>query len=170
MRAQPFRTNFATTDRATMKGILLSTALILFAIAIPARAQDEAPTTVTVQNRSGDLPFSTSIGTDIEHVDVASGNLIIHIPFTSVKGRGMDFNFGLNYDARFWITGTRQPAHQPVTQLWNVGLGNYLPDATSGLGWQPNQGRLTWTNSKSSCVLSGAISQWFNDHYIYHDR
>src|SRR5437667_11968325 len=94
------------------KRILVAAAAFFFGFVLDLRAQDETPTTITVQNRSGDLPFSSSIGTDIEHVDVASGNLIIHIPFTSVKGRGMDFNFGLNYDARYWIAGTRQFANQ----------------------------------------------------------
>jgi RHS repeat-associated protein len=151
------------------KRILLVAAAFFFGFVLDLRAQDETPTTVTVQNRSGDLPFSASIGTELEHVDVASGNLIVHIPFTSVKGRGMDFDFGLNYDARYWIAGTRQFANQQPEQIWNIGLGNYLPDATSGLGWQPNQGHLTWTNLESSCTLSGQISQYFTDHYIYHD-
>src|SRR5262249_51253736 len=111
-----------------MKSLVLClTAIVLLVFAVPTFGQDEAPTSVTVQNRSGDLPFSTSIGTDIEHVDVSSGNLIIHIPLTTVKGRGMDFNFGLNYDARFWVVGARQPAGQPASNVWNVVIGNYLP-------------------------------------------
>jgi hypothetical protein len=100
----------------------------LFACA-PQRvqAQDETPTTVTVQNRSGDLPFSSSIGIDIEHVDVGSGNLILHIPLAPVKGRGMDFNFGLNYDARYWITAQE---NQMVSLLRNFGM---LESATTCL-------------------------------------
>ena len=47
-------------------------------------AQDETPTKVNVQNRAGDLPFSTSVGTEVEHVDLASGDLVVHIPIAHV--------------------------------------------------------------------------------------
>src|SRR5258708_11248768 len=103
LRAISIEGNTMSTDPSArssymFKRIPCIAAALFFGFVLDLRAQDETPTTVTVQNRSGDLPFSSSIGTDVEHVDVASGNLIVHIPFTSVKGRGMDFNFVLNYD------------------------------------------------------------------------
>ena len=148
---------------------LLGATLIVLATAIPAIGQDETPTSVTVQNRSGDLPFSMSVGSDIEHVDVGSGNLVVHIPLSSVKGRGLDFNFGLNYDARYWVTATRQVAPNPPFQIWNVALGNYLNGATTGLGWQPNQSYLSLTNATVSCGTSRTAVAHFHSHYIYQD-
>ena len=170
MRIALLRHSVTSAAAGISKYVLASFALTCLAFALPARAQDETPTAVTVQNRSGDLPFSASIGTDIEHVDVSSGNLIVHIPFTSVKGRGSSFDFGLNYDARYWVTGTRKLTGQGPSQLWNIGIGNYFPDATSGLGWQPTQSKLTWTNSKVSCSPSDQTKvARFQQHFIYQD-
>ena len=47
----------------------------MFLCAAICAAQDEVPTRITNQNRIGDLPYSTSIGTEIEHVDMATGAL-----------------------------------------------------------------------------------------------
>jgi hypothetical protein len=170
LRIALLRLSVTTAAAGIAKCVLASFTLTCLAFALPARAQDETPTAVTVQNRSGDLPFSSSIGTDIEHVDVSSGNLIVHIPFTSVKGRGSSFDFGLNYDARYWVTGTRKLPGQGPSQIWNISIGNYFPDATSGLGWQPTQSRLTWTNSKVSCSPSDQTKvARFQQHFIYQD-
>ena len=81
----------------------------LLALSISARAQDEIPTKVNNQNRTGDLPFSTSVGTDIERVDIAIGNLIVRIPLVSIPGRGMEFNFFFRYDAMYWTAAKRLP-------------------------------------------------------------
>jgi len=89
-----------------------------------AKAQDETPTAITDQNRTGDLPFSTSIGSSIEHVDLTSGNLLVNIPIAHVPGRGMDFDFSLRYDSRILVVATR------ATQSWQVQRANYFPDAT----------------------------------------
>src|SRR5947209_15005847 len=70
-------------------------------------AQDETPTAVTVQNRTGDLPFSQTVGTGVEHVDIGSGNLIVDFPIISLPGRHMPFNYGLRYNALFWTVATR---------------------------------------------------------------
>ena len=112
---------------------------LLLALALgssSALAQDETPTAVTNQNRTGDLPFSTSVGPDVEHVDVASGNLIVRIPITSVPGRGMGYNFALNYDAMLWAVATRK--NGGVTyQKWNIEKRDWLPAGGIGLDHQP---------------------------------
>ena len=67
-------------------------AVLVLAGASLARPQDETPTAVTVQNRTGDLPFSQTVGTGTEHVDIGSGNLIVDVPIISLPGRHMPFN------------------------------------------------------------------------------
>ena len=58
-----------------MKDKILFLVLLLFSCASLtfAQAHDETPTAVTVQNRTGDLPFSQTVGTGVEHVDIGSG-------------------------------------------------------------------------------------------------
>lgn len=126
-------------------------------------AQDETPTAVTVQNESGDLPFSTTVGTSLEHVVVTTGNLVVNIPIAELPGRHGTFNFGLHYDGRYLI------AAQHGTQwVWNMERNNYLP--TMGL-WQTNVPLMTYTTyTKSSCALNiqGTINGANN--FIYSDR
>ncbi len=79
-----------------MKKLQLFLCLFLsFSIAV--YAQDSIPTAITSGNNTGDLPYSTSIGTDTEHVELSSGNLIVNIPFVDVPGRKMSFDFGVRY-------------------------------------------------------------------------
>ena len=106
-------------------------------------AQDETPTAVTVQNRSGDLPFSSSVGSGVEHVDLMSGNLTVDIPISQVPGRGLDYNFNLLYDARWLVVATRGGPTNTL-QLWNVERRLYVPD--NGFGWQTNQPSLTYVS------------------------
>src|ERR1035437_2009704 len=109
-------------------------------------AQDTIPTAVTPMNNTGDLPYSTTIGTDIEHVDLASGNLIVTIPFVSVPGRKMSFDFGIRFDARFWA----QEMHPNNRLFWNVEMRNWL--TTNTVGWTHTQGYLTYSHGKAYCV------------------
>jgi RHS repeat-associated protein len=109
-------------------------------------AQDTIPTAVTPMNNTGDLPYSTTIGTDIEHVDLASGNLIVTIPFVSVPGRKMSFDFGIRFDARFWV----QDTHSDNRLFWNVEMRNWLTANT--VGWTPTQGYLTYSFGQAYCV------------------
>src|SRR5437868_10792945 len=102
----------------TSRRMTTSIWLMLFlVVTVLLRAQDETPTKVTDQNRSGDLPFSSSVGTDAEHVVIAGGNLVVNIPMLSVPGRGMPFNFGLWYDNRFLTVAMRStPTNH---QIWH---------------------------------------------------
>src|SRR5437899_3100834 len=107
--------------------ILLLSASTLF-------AQDETPTRVTNQNRSGELPFSSSIGTAVEHVDAASGGLHVRIPLFSVPGRGMDSSLALRFDSTFWVTASR---------IDTYGNGYYIWKGDLASGWQLNSPLIT---------------------------
>src|SRR5437016_5295303 len=149
-------------------------AIQLCLLAVCAFAQDEVPTKVTVQNRSGELPFSAAIGTGIESVDAASGNLMVTIPILSAPGRGMNYNFDLVYDARFWIAATRG-ADRPF-ELWNIEQRGYLPQFSNGL-WSTNMPRISYTSYTKICNTNDpdAINHVFPGHvlgvgsYLYHD-
>lgn len=118
-----------------------------------AEAQDETPTAVTDQNRSGDLPFSGVIGSDIEHVVVTTGNLVVNIPIADLPGRGGRFHFALRYDGRYLVTALRGNNY-----IWNISRANYLP--SNGL-WQTNVPLMTYTTyTLSTCggMVSGRIN------------
>src|ERR1700743_3308656 len=81
-------------------------ACLSLSLSLPLTAQDSIPPAITPMNNTGDLPYSTSVGSGTEHVELSSGNLIVNIPFIGVPGRKMSFDFGIRYDARFWVTDT----------------------------------------------------------------
>jgi YD repeat-containing protein len=148
---------------------------LLFSSCVPLSAQDSIPTAITPTNNSGDLPYSTSIGTEVEHIDLSSGNLIVDIPFISVPGRKMNFDFGVRYDARFWVDTTLNNQ-----SAWNPEQRNWLTANT--IGWTPSQGYLTYTYGPASCVITGGeinpgsgsgttyASGQRGDNYIFTDR
>jgi YD repeat-containing protein len=140
----------------------------VFLLARPCLAQDVTPTAVTTQNRGGDLPFSSTIGTDIERVDVSSGNLIVTIPITSVPGRGMNLGFGLRYDARFLVVKTFA---NPPAELWRgEGYGAWLGTNQSihPIGWTTNESQLTYAYVTYSCS-DGVTTPWYDTFYIFRD-
>lgn len=147
----------------------MKTKCILFSMlfSVCAMAQDETPKAVTTQNRTGALPFTTSIGGGVEQVDVGSGNAMINIPILSLPGRGMGFNFGLNYNALFWIIAERE---QPggTYKFWNIERRNNLP--YNGLGWEDSRGHLTWTLRSEPCgEINGGDqgTRYIAQRYIY---
>ena len=147
----------------------LTSLLTLLVLSTAVLAQDETPTKVTPQNRTGDLPYSTSIGSEFEHVDALSGNLIVTIPIVTVPGRGMDFNFQLRYDARFLVSAERGTASAKI-EIWNVEKRPNL--ISGGLGWTPNQPYVTKVKSSASCSPNAwgrtlTFSLWGS--YIFHD-
>ena len=124
-------------------------------------------------NNTGDLPYSTSVGTDTEHVELSTGNLIVHIPFVDVPGRKMTFNFGIRYDSRFW-------SYQmyPSGLQWNPEQSNWI--TSTALGWTPTQGYLTYSTGKVQCANStgnpGSNNLLYNsggtwaDNYLFTDN
>jgi hypothetical protein len=117
-----------------------------------AFAQDETPTAVTVQNRTGDLPFSQTVGTGVEHVDIGSGNLIVDFPIVSLPGRHMAFNYGLRYNALFWAVATRTQTNGQQLHFWNIERRPYIGGVNNGLGFTPTQAQLSWGVSSETCT------------------
>jgi hypothetical protein len=153
--------------------IQILTSLALFAV-LSCLAQDEAPTAVTPQNRAGDLPFSSVVGTGIEHVEATTGNLVIDIPILDLPGRGMNYSFHVKWDARFWVAATRGGS-QPF-EMWNIEERGYLPQFNNGL-WSTNMPRISYVSYTKICntndpdalnhVYPGNVHGTGN--YIYHD-
>jgi RHS repeat-associated protein len=141
----------------------LATLLFIAFSAYSAKAQDEIPSAVTDQNRSGDLPFSSVIGSATEHVLINSGNLVVNIPIIHIKGRnGLDFDFGLRYDGRNLVFVQSGGGH------WTFEAHNYVP--TNGI-WQTNQPTLSYTTySRKACVgLGGGGTASGSKGYILQD-
>lgn len=113
-----------------------------------ASAQDVVPTAITPTTNSGALPYSTTIGTDAEQVDLASGNLIINIPFVNVPGRKMSFRYGLRYDARFLM----MVGFGANTKQWQIERKPWL--TADMVGWTSTQPYFTSIRTKR-LVLSG---------------
>src|ERR1700730_10806211 len=86
----------------------------------------EIPTKVNIQNRTGDLPFSSQIGSAIEHVDLSSGALNVRIPISSIKGRGRDFSYYFRYNGRFLVVSRRVDIFGNPVQEWTIESRNYL--------------------------------------------
>ena len=140
--------------------------LLVLAFSRCAVAQNETPTTISIQNRTGDLPFSQTIGTGIEHVDIGTGNLRLDIPIVSLPGRGMPFNFGLRYNALFWMPGFRESGGGEL-QAWVTENRQSL-----ALGWATNQPFVTWAINSEVCGELGGGDQFerrSTSNYIYTD-
>jgi RHS repeat-associated protein len=96
-----------------------------------AFAQTVTPTTITDSNRSGPLPFSQTVGTKIENVDLASGALNLAIPLFSVPGRHLTSGLTLYYTSNIYSVNTIYDSDGDVTsQEW--GMNN------AGSGWSSN--------------------------------
>jgi RHS repeat-associated protein len=141
--------------------------LALVLMAISALAQDETPKEVNDQNRSGDLPFSASIGNDVERVDIATGHLSISIPFVSLPGRRTNYDLGIRYESGFWSAAARNV--QTLQYLWKIEKRPYV--TTNGLGWSITQPYLTHTTYREFCGFNLQYNFYVNhnDSYIYHD-
>ncbi len=144
-------------NRAFRIGVLLFLSHAL--LVMLAHAQGETPTRVTDQNRSGDLPFSSSIGTDIEHVDLASGALNIKIPLIHIPGRGMDSDLYLHWNSNYFLLAPRTDGQGRPYFLWTT---------EEGSGWQPNNTGHIASTFRINC--GGVLGYWDGDtNYIYTD-
>lgn len=117
--------------------------------ASPLFAQDEIPTRVTNQNRMGPLPYSTSVGSDIEHVDLATGALSVHIPIWSVPGRGMDASLSFHWNSNYLMAAGRTDSLGQLTYLYTIARDS---------GWQSNHPYFTAASTAGQCsegVLNG---------------
>jgi RHS repeat-associated protein len=151
------------------KRILLASAIVLASCML--FCQDETPTAVTVQNHTGDLPFSQTVGTGVEHVDIGSGNLIVDIPILSIPGRRMPFNYGLRYNALFWTVARRSTPTGEV-QFWSIERRPYIGGIDPGLGFTPTQPQLSWGVSTETCTNTTHTDEdtlWTAQGYLYTD-
>ena len=112
-------------------------------------AQDIIPAAVTDQNRTGPLPFSSTIQGPVDSVDLGSGGLTVNIPLARVKGRGMDYNLVLRYSSLFWAMN-QYTLNNNNYASWGTSAGNWLPGHV--VGWEPNQPYVTWLSTKWSCL------------------
>jgi len=134
--------------------------ITICALSIATLAQDETPTKVTAQNRAGDLPFSTYVGTQIEHVDVGSAALNITIPLIKIPGRGMNSELALRWNSNFYTMAPRINGQGSAYYIWNFELGS---------GWQTNTTNHTAAFQMLSCTLP-VTGKWDADtNYIYTD-
>jgi RHS repeat-associated protein len=128
-------------------------------------AQDEVPTRITNQNRIGDLPYSTSIGTEIEHVDMATGALNVNIPIWSIPGRA-DASLALHWSSNYWVAASRTDS---------VGNSLFVYSIAADSGWQSNhpfmtQGQLAGTCDESVPSNLPPRNVFWTTHFMYHDE
>ena len=81
--------------------------LILCSVTLPGTAQSTADLSGGDNKNAGLPEHALFSGTDIDSVQMDSGNLHIEIPLWQVKGRaGLDFWVKLIYDAKGWTSRT----------------------------------------------------------------
>ncbi|MGD0446173.1 MAG: hypothetical protein ABSA39_19745 [Edaphobacter sp.] len=124
---------------------------LIWVAASMCSAQDVVPTAITPQNSTGDLPYSTSVGSDTERVEFATGNLLVNIPIVSVPGRKLSFNFGLQYDARYWTIGQVSTGNT-LFSYWKPELRNWI--TSNSIGWITTEGFLTFGSSPIACAVT----------------
>jgi len=78
------------------KQLAVSFALCLALLTGAMTAQSDDP------SRSTGLPYSAYHGSDMDTVDLDSGNLRIAIPLVSTKGRGLDTDFTLSFNSKIF--------------------------------------------------------------------
>ena len=74
---------------------------------------------MTDQNRTGDLPFSSSVGKDIEHVDLASAALNVTIPLIKIPGRGLNSELILHWNSNAYIMAPRIDGLGRAFYIWS---------------------------------------------------
>jgi hypothetical protein len=124
-----------------------------------AVAQDVTPSSPS--NTAGDLPYSASIGTSIEHVQLASGSVEVRLPFIGIPGRGMSFNYGIRYDSDFW---SQYPDGTSFASRWQPAQKNWLQPTV--VGWTSTEPYVTWQETPVYCTSeTGHTGDGTNDIY-----
>ncbi len=84
----------------------LTCALVLFVIAIishNARAQNSYDTGTPAASKAGQSGASTYAMDKLETVNLANGNMSVHIPLVTVGGRGSaSYTLALSYNSKLW--------------------------------------------------------------------
>src|ERR1022692_500765 len=121
---------------------LLITAIVSLLATPNIAAQSEVPTQITTQNMTGDLPFSTTVGTSIEHVDVATGALNVEIPLWSVPGRGTTHHLAFLWNSNQFYDATRFNGTGQPYPIWTIQANS---------GWRSNHGSIVSHHIDLSC-------------------
>jgi YD repeat-containing protein len=111
----------------------------------------DTPSAITDQNRSGPLPYASSIGSSIESVNMSNGNLSVRIPLVNIKSRGINYALTLMYDGNFWT-----PMSIPTSngELWANENRLYIPGL---VGWSLNQPFLEYSASEPDFVCDSRV-------------
>ena len=138
---------------------------LFLVITSTAAAQGEIPTRITLQNRAGELPFSTSIGTSVEHVDASTGTLNVRIPIVSVPGRGMGAGLYLQFNSNYFLMAPRTDSSGAPYWVWTIPING---------GWHTNRPYTSYAGGNIKCdALPGGGSGGYDSYsasYIYYDE
>jgi hypothetical protein len=128
-------------------------------------AQDEVPTRITNQNHIGDLPYSASVGTEIEHVDMATGALNVNIPVWSVPGRA-NASLAFHWSSNYLVAASRTDA---------IGNPFFIYSIAADSGWQSNHPFMTQGQTAGTCEETVPANQpprnvFWTTGFMYHDE
>src|SRR5437870_3979446 len=141
--------------------------LVLFSLLILTTAIARAQTQTMDVNRSTGAPGSIYHGSDIDNVNLSSGNLRITIPLLHFPGRGLDTDIVLTYNSKIWKTATFTDVTGFTRATATIDLDTNTSPATGwGLGI-PRLGHAgnSWNycvipDSSGGCIASYAYYTW----------
>jgi RHS repeat-associated protein len=148
------------------------TLLFVFLLAAASLvAQDVIPTKVDTQNRTGPLPFSSSVAGDVDAVDVATQSLRIHIPIFSLPGRGIPARLALRWDGQFWTRVHFIDIHGNLVHQWKIEQRQYMTgNGQLALGWQQTSPGYTTNGSVSFHCNVPSATAVTNTNYVFTDE
>jgi RHS repeat-associated protein len=137
-------------------------ALFSLIVLVQLAVAQEVPTQVTDQNRTGDLPFSSSIGTGIEHVDLLTGGLHINLPIENIPNR-FDYHLSYHWDSNYFLLAMRLDGLGRPFWIWTTEVNS---------GWQTNTGFLTDSTPFRIQCTDYPSEGWFYGYsnYLYWDH
>jgi YD repeat-containing protein len=136
-----------------MKNLLIFAFIALPWMAFGQEVDVAVSTSVTDQNRTATLPFSSAISSKFDSIDLSTGNPSVRIPILHVKGRaGNDYDLTLRFEGNIW---TQQQLAQSENSQWTIEKRNYI--AVNG----SNNGLMGWELSEPYMSNSIATSSFF---------
>jgi len=102
-----------------------------------------------------DVPSSVGHGTDLEHVDLMSGAVVVRIPLLHLKGRGIDTDIVASYTSKLWSSRAYQDPYSgywffnedyatgTAGSAWSIGVPGMIAGGTGG---QPTNGNNLYIN------------------------
>jgi RHS repeat-associated protein len=101
------------------------------------------------------VPSTVTHGTEVEHIDLMSGAVIINIPLLHLKGRGLDTDIVATYNSKLWSSRYNEDPYNgwqvfedfgqgsSMGNGWSVGIPRMLAVETGG---QPTDGNNSFIN------------------------